>query len=410
MAEDGYEMEKRVNSSRPKLPKSVVAAFLVLLVLAVLVTYWRRPPAGEGPRGAGAVDPAPQVQDEPPSRAVLSETRKQGSYFDCTVVGRIEGTMRQTTALKAYHPIFAGEIKSRWIVPWTTRFRAEVLRNDGRTIRERRTFEEVRSVELMAPAELAALTYDLDPKINKLITRLATRLRQAYPGNPASEAMGALIRSQDFNYAEIARLTGIDERILSRQEAVVAAAATILDQFEGKSVEVSLKEGRTEWVYAPDLPKPLVKALGRIHSLIDYSALPSPSLAVGERTVLSGLVINEMLPPDLVREVLGDFDTSLTLELTRGADREEEGRKTHRFDGDGRLELRQLDGNAFAELRVERAELWIDVTDPTNRYLHRLELSMPLATEILASHSRFRKVAWEGDLVLAVRYEVEQAP
>jgi len=259
----------------------------------------------------------------------------------------------------------------------------------------------------MAPAELVEMTYDLDPKVNKLITRLASRLQQAYPGNPASQAMGTLIKGQDFNYAEIAKLTGMDEKILARGQTTVAGAARILDDFEGKSIEVMLKDGKTEWIYSRDLPKSVTRTLGRVNSLIDYSALPNPSLAVGERTVLCDLLLNELLPPELINDVLGDFDTSLTLELTRMADEKRDGRTLQHFEGDGILGLKKFDGSAFVDAHLDQADLRVDVSDPTNRYLHSLQLSMPLNSEILGAHSRFRTVSWDGDITLTIQYQAE---
>lgn len=279
--------------SNSKVPKGVGIAFVVLSALAVWVTVKRQDVEPPSPPVANE----PEAQNAPPERAVLRETRKEGSRFKATITGRLQGTMKQTTSLEAYHPIFRGDIKSHWIAPWTTRFSAEVVRNDGTTIQERRTFHEVRCVELIAPAELTDLTYDLDPKVNQAVVSLASRLRQLYPGNPFSRTMGAIIKSQDFNYAEIARLTGIDEKLLKEQRAVVAGHAQIIDQFEGKTVEVSIRDGRAQWVYAPDLPREVSDALGRLNTLLDYSALPSPELAVGERTVLSNLILNEMIPP-----------------------------------------------------------------------------------------------------------------
>ena len=274
-----------MNQSGTKLPKSVFGAFVVLLILGVIVTYLKKSNDIEPEQ-----DPIPAeknedednvVVDTPPDIATLNETRKKGSTFSCTVVGRIEGTMNQKTELEIYHPVFQGDIKSAWLAPWTTRFTAEVLENDGSTILERRTFEEVRSVELMAPAELTELTYDLDPKVNTAISVLASRLEKIYPGNPYSKTMSSLIKSQDFNYSEVAKLTGIDEKILGSKEAAVAGAAKILDDFEGKTVEVELSDGHAQWIYAPDIPKRVSQALGRVNSLIDYSAIPNPGIEGG---------------------------------------------------------------------------------------------------------------------------------
>jgi hypothetical protein len=398
-----------MNQQVSKLPKSVFGAFVVLLILGVIVTYFRKSEDVEPEQDPTAADDGADVLvvDTPPDKATLSETRKEGSTFSCTVVGRMEGTMNQVTELEIYHPIFQGGIKSAWIAPWTTRFTAEVLENDGSTIRERRTFEEVRSVELMAPAELTELTYDLDPKVNTVISVLASRLEKIYPGNPYSKTMSSLIKSQDFNYSEIAKLTGIDEKILGSREASVAGAAKILDDFEGKSVEVELSEGRAQWIYAPDIPKQVSQALGRVNSLIDYSALPNPEIEVGGKVILSNLLMNEMLPPDLMKEILGEFESRLMLELERSEDEEKAGRKFNLFEGDGTLTLRTLDGNVYARLALDSAELRVDSTDPENRYLHQMILSGPIDSQILQSNSRLKQVKWEGDLKLSVHYEVE---
>lgn len=387
-----------------RLPRSIIAAFLVLCGLAVWVTLRRRPPADE-PVPTPA--PPPAIPHAPPDRAVLRETRREGSRFHCTVTGRLQGTLKQTTSLEIYHPIFRGDIRSAWLAPWTTRFTAEVLRNDGVTIQERRTFHEARCVELVAPAELTDLTYDLDPRINQAVVRLASRLQQLHPGNVFSRAMGAVIRSQEFNYAEVARLTGIDERLLQGQQATVAGAARILDDFEGKTVEVAIRDGRAQWIYAPDLPPLVSDALGRVNTLIDYSALPSPALAVGEQTVLSNLVLNEMIPPVLMDELLGDFDTDLSLNLTRRDDVTRDAQRWNRFEGDGRLTLQRADGNVSARLVVRSASLDVNVTDPANRFVSRLEIRLPVESSILARQSRFRRVAWDGDLELHVVYAVE---
>ncbi len=400
-------MSKEQTEPNRKLPRSIIVAFVVLMVLAVLVTLQRK----EGDTGKTATSPVADpaaagihVQEDPPSTAILRETRREGSRFACSVVGRIYGTMRQTTSLQAYHPIFKGDILSTWLSPWSCRFTAEVLRNDGTFIEERRTFEEVRSVELMTPAELSDLTYELDPKINNTISRLAARLREAYP--PVGQAMGALIKSQDFDYAEVAKLTGIDRKILAGPETSVVGAAKILDDFEGKSIEVSFENGRARWAYGPELPPKVIETLGRVHSLLDYSALPHPELGIGETTTLSDLVINEMLPPELLNEVLGDLDTSLSLDLTRIADKTVGERMFTRFEGDGTIRLLQLDGNLYGRLNVQEAILWLDVTDSGNRYLHRLEIVTPVESRLLQKHSRFKEVTWEGDLTLDMVYEV----
>lgn len=315
--------------------------------------------------------------------------------------------MNQKTELEIYHPVFQGDIKSAWLAPWTTRFTAEVLENDGSTILERRTFEEVRSVELMAPAELTELTYDLDPKVNTAISVLASRLEKIYPGNPYSKTMSSLIKSQDFNYSEVAKLTGIDEKILGSKEAAVAGAAKILDDFEGKTVEVELSDGRAQWIYAPDIPKRVSQALGRVNSLIDYSAIPNPGIEVGGKVILSDLLMNEMLPPELMKEILGEYETRLMLELVRTEDENKGGRTFNRFDGDGTLTLRTLDGNVYTRLALDSAEIRVDSTDSSNRYLHQMKFSGPIDSQILQSNSRLKEVKWEGDLKLTVRYEVE---
>ncbi len=400
-----------MNQSGTKLPKSVFGAFVVLLILGVIVTYLKKSNDIEPEQ-----DPIPAeknedednvVVDTPPDIATLSETRKEGSTFSCTVVGRIEGTMNQKTELEIYHPVFQGDIKSAWLAPWTTRFTAEVLENDGSTILERRTFEEVRSVELMAPAELTELTYDLDPKVNTAISVLASRLEKIYPGNPYSKTMSSLIKSQDFNYSEVAKLTGIDEKILGSKEAAVAGAAKILDDFEGKTVEVELSDGRAQWIYAPDIPKRVSQALGRVNSLIDYSAIPNPGIEVGGKVILSDLLMDEMLPPELMKEILGEYETRLMLELVRTEDENKGGRTFNRFYGDGTLTLRTLDGNVYTRLALDSAELRVDSTDSSNRYLHQMKFSGPIDSQILQSNSRLKKVKWEGDLELTVRYEVE---
>jgi hypothetical protein len=400
-----------MNQSGTKLPKSVFGAFVVLLILGVIVTYLKKSNDIEPEQ-----DPTPAeenededivVVDTPPDIATLSETRKEGSTFSCTVVGRIEGTMNQKTELEIYHPVFQGDIKSAWLAPWTTRFTAEVLENDGSTILERRTFEEVRSVELMAPAELTELTYDLDPKVNTAISVLASRLEKIYPGNPYSKTMSSLIKSQDFNYSEVAKLTGIDEKILGSKEAAVAGAAKILDDFEGKTVEVELSDGRAQWIYAPDIPKRVSQALGRVNSLIDYSAIPNPGIEVGGKVILSDLLMNEMLPPELMKEILGEYETRLMLELVRTEDENKGGRTFNRFDGDGTLTLRTLDGNVYTRLALDSAEIRVDSTDSSNRYLHQMKFSGPIDSQILQSNSRLKEVKWEGDLKLTVRYEVE---
>lgn len=400
-----------MNQSGTKLPKSVFGAFVVLLILGVIVTYLKKSNDIEPEQ-----DPIPAeknededhvVVDTPPDIATLSETRKEGSTFSCTVVGRIEGTMNQKTELEVYHPVFQGDIKSAWLAPWTTRFTAEVLENDGSTILERRTFEEVRSVELMAPAELTELTYDLDPKVNTAISVLASRLEKIYPENPYSKTMSSLIKSQDFNYSEVAKLTGIDEKILGSKEAAVAGAAKILDDFEGKTVEVELSDGRAQWIYAPDIPKRVSQALGRVNSLIDYSAIPNPGIEVGGKVILSDLLMDEMLPPELMKEILGEYETRLMLELVRTEDENKGGRTFNRFYGDGTLTLRTLDGNVYTRLALDSAELRVDSTDSSNRYLHQMKFSGPIDSQILQSNSRLKKVKWEGDLKLTVRYEVE---
>jgi len=398
-----------MNQPPSKLPKSVLGTFVVLLILGVIVTIVRKSDSTE-PQPSAEPAEGPEeivVVDTPPDKAILSETRREGSTFSSTVVGRMEGTMNQKTELEIYHPVFQGDIKSAWIAPWTTRFTAEVLENDGSTIRERRTFEEVRSVELMAPADLVALTYDLDPKVNTVISVLASRLEKIYPGNPYSKTMSSLIKSQDFNYSEIAKLTGIDEKILGSQKAAVAGAAKILDDFEGKSVEVELSDGRAQWIHAPDIPKQVSQALGRVNSLIDYSALPNPEIEVGGKVILSNLLMNEMLPPDLMKEILGEFETRLMLELERSEDETKAGRTFNRYEGDGTLTLKTLDGNVYTRLALDSAEIRVDNTDPGNRYLHQMKLSGPIDSQILQSNNRLKKVRWEGDLNLTVHYEVE---
>ena len=387
-------------------PRTVLIGFLVVLAVVALAAYLRhRPSTGSGPATSDAGQETVQTA---PDRRALRETRKEGTVYECTVVGMLEGTMKQTTSLEAFHPIFKGDIRSAWIAPWTTRFTAEIVRNDGDTIEERRTFEEVRSVELMAPAELTDLTYDLDPDVNRVITELAARLQVFFPGSPVSQGAGVLIKSQDFDYAEVARLTGIDRLLLSSQQTAVTGAARILDDFEGKTFEVQLKDGRAQWIYAPDVPPQAAEAMGRVGALIDYSALPSPELAVGESTVITELLINELMPPEILTELLGDFDTDLTLRLVRMPDESIDGRTLSRFDGEGTLRLMQADGNVHARLQVEQASLRIDETDPHNRFLHVFEITTPIETQVLQRNSRFKNVAWDGDLNLRLTYQVER--
>ena len=219
--------------------------------------------------------------------------------------------------------------------------------------------------------------------------------------------MSSLIKSQDFNYSEVAKLTGIDEKILGSKEAAVAGAAKILDDFEGKTVEVELSDGRAQWIYAPDIPKRVSQALGRVNSLIDYSAIPNPGIEVGGKVILSDLLMNEMLPPELMKEILGEYETRLMLELVRTEDENKGGRTFNRFDGDGTLTLRTLDGNVYTRLALDSAEIRVDSTDSSNRYLHQMKFSGPIDSQILQSNSRLKEVKWEGDLKLTVRYEVE---
>ena len=339
----------------------------------------------------------------------LKETRKEGSRFDCTVMGRLEGTMTQQAKVDVVVPILEGQIRSKWIAPWMMHFTAEVLRNDGSVVEEKRRFEEVRSVELLAPAKLTRLNYELGKDVNRAIVAVAAALMEATGGASGPAGM-VLIKSQDLDYAYISRITGIDEAVLKKQKALLAGAANILDDFEGKTVELRLRDGRAEWVYAPDLPKKLVSTLGHVNSLIDYTALPDPDLAVGEQTTISDIVVNEMFPPELVGEWFGDFDTELTLTLTRRDDKTQNGRTYAAFDGSGLLRFVHVDGNVYAKLDVESASLLVDRTDADNRFLHELNIATPVETRFLDRQTRYRNVQWDGDLHLRLVYKVELTP
>lgn len=339
----------------------------------------------------------------------LRETRKEGSRFTGYAMGSIEGTTIQRAKVDVYLPIFEGEIRSLWVAPWSVHFTSEVLRNDGVVIEERRTFEEVRSVELLTPARLTRLQYELGPEVNQAILGVAAALAEMTWGASLPVGM-AMVKAQDLDYASVSRLTGIDEQVLARQEGMVVGAARILDEFEGKTVDLRIQDGRVQWVDAPDLPRRLVTTLGRVHSLIDYTALPAPTLAVGEETVLSDLIVNELFPPDLTAELFGDYDVQMTLTLVRLPDRTEAERTFARFEGSGMLHLLHADGNVSARLAIEQASLLVDRTAPDNQFLHRLELATPVQAHFIERQARFRRMQWDGDLSLRLLYRVDLAP
>jgi hypothetical protein len=400
-----------MNESPAKLPRPVLFAFLVLLILAILVTVLRKgSPPKRQTEGTSDNPPSVVVPTETSAQGTMRETRREGTAYDSTLVGRIHGIMKQSTQLAAYHPIFRGDIRSSWVAPWTIHVSAEVVHNDGRTIRERRTFHALRSIELIAEPERCDLTYTLDPSLSHPIAELAAKLRSLRPVHLDSDSMGALIKSKDFDYAEIARLTGINPSDLVSERSAVSATSRILDEFEGRAVEVLLENGRADWVVDDDLPKQIVDALERVDNLVDYTALPPPELEVDEEQTLTDVPLNEWLPPLLADDFLGNYDSRLTLVLVRRADHldDEAGDRFRTFTGEGLLHLIRPDGMTQEVLTVEKAALWVDVTDPFNRFLHRFEISLPVPSRVLKAHRRFREIEWEGDLMMDVVYTVDR--
>lgn len=385
----------------------IVVAPIAVVMLARRVLEGRVPAATPPIASAGAETARPRHRTLAPVE--LRETRKEGSRFNGFAMGSLEGTMTQQAKVDVYLPVFEGEIRSLWVAPWSVHFKAEVLRNDGHIVEERRTFEEVRSVELLTPARLTRLQYELGPEVNKAILGVAATLADLTGG--ASVPLGmAMIKSQDLDYAAVSRLTGIDEHVLARQEGMLVGAARILDEFEGKTVDLRMQDGRVQWVYAPDLPRKVVTTLGRVQSLLDYTALPSPSLEVGEQTNLTDLPLHEVFPAELTSEWFGDYNIQLSLTLVRLPDETVEQRTLARFDGTGMLDLLHADGNVYAKLAVESATLLVDHTAPDNRFLHQIELATPLEAGFVQKQSRFREVKWDGDLNLRLLYRVDLAP
>ncbi len=401
-------------SARPSKGLQVVFASLIMVLAPLAAVHLARSFVN---RRTARIDARTPLTEREPARTSLlrldpvrlRETRKEGSRFRGYAMGSIEGTTVQRAKVDVYLPIFEGEIRSLWVAPWSAHFTAEVLRNNGVIIEERRTFEEVRSVELLAPARLTRLQYELGPEVNQAILGVAAALAEMTWGASLPVGM-AMVKAQDLDYASVSRLTGIDEQVLARQEGMIVGAARILDEFEGKTVDLRMQDGRVQWVDAPDLPRRLVTTLGRVQSLIDYTAVPSPALAVGEETVLSDLIVNELFPPDLTSDLFGDYDMQLTLTLVRMPDRSDEERTFARFEGSGMLHLLHADGNVSARLAVEQASLLVDRTAPDNQFLHRLEIATPVTAHFIEKQARFRRMQWDGDLSLRLLYLVDLVP
>jgi hypothetical protein len=341
----------------------------------------------------------------------LKQVRKEGSKYDCYSIGRISGQVDLTGQLKIFRAkIGKGRQQATWLAPWSMHFTSEIDRNDGEYLEESRTFHEVRFLRALTPPNLTKLDYRLEPWLNSALSKAAATLVTT-PGpveSPIAIGAMALIAGQKHDYANLAKILGLDESALNLQADPVFATAAIVDEFEGQTVTMSAKDGRVRWFTSPDASAAVVDTMKRAATPIDYNPITSIELAIGEQTTISNQVINNMIPPELRKDVFDNNDLTLDLNLTRVADRSEGNRSFAIMTGTGKIHFRSASGKSKLSAEVSEARIEIDGSDPESRYLHLLELTVPLEASAVTSSSYFHDVSFDGDLLLNLRYTVDQ--
>lgn len=324
--------------------------------------------------------------------------------FDRLLLGRLEGVMVQATELGGLHPVFANDIRSRWTMSWVVAHTAAVAHNGEGWAVENRKYESVRSVELIAPTSSSEKGLPLDSDFGTSVVSLSDDLRSRRSDLPPNEASWFLLRSDAFNFGDVALLTGMEQDRWASEPVSVDACARILDVLEGHEVILGVTHGSIEWSTLDHLqPSRKPGEIMRSDRPIDYSMLYPPS-AVGSRTRFA-FEANELLPPALLDEVFGDFDASVRMESTHLENRVVAGVTNEVHAGHGRLHIVQ-DERVSLSINLTHAEVWIETPVATDRLLSRIHLVADVPRAYVTQHPRFGDVTWEGDLRLEVLYEV----
>jgi hypothetical protein len=391
-----------------KLPRSVIAAFLVLLVLAVVVTVVRNGPDTE--TREAPTSPVRPVEAGPvtePDVVPDTATRMESGYSGL-VVGRMRGTLRQRTRLGALHPIFLGEILSSWQTSWCLQFSIGPAPGEGsdagRTVR---VYHTARLLELIAPPWPESGPPALEPGMCDVIAELAQRLRRLHPDEPGAQLAGALIQTPGFDYTGIARLTNLDPAAFAGGRSAVTAASRILADWEGRPAPGWAVTGAAD---VEALSPSLVDHLQTLSAPgLAIRVLPPPDVPEGESVQQDGVSLAELAPSALIHDALGDVDLRLTVTWTRtAADPPEDTRQ--RYTGQGRISVVDRTDAVLANLPAQ-GTLEIGVDRVGARLLTGLSLTAPLG-ELLRTRARFDRdeVSWGDDLTLELLYRAEPAP
>jgi hypothetical protein len=280
--------------------------------------------------------------------------------------------MTQTPEFVGAHPIFAQTIRSRWSALWMMNYRS-----DGRS----RTYNQARSVELITPATFAAAGHALEAELALHVVGLVDELQRLRPDLPPDMASWVLLESGSFDFSRLAAMAGTDLTRLQEQKLSVDAATRILDTLEGRTTD----EPDTRWTVRGD---------GSMLSLDEGASAPYHGLPGGA-----------FLSPELLTDLLGPFGAHLDLNLTRLSDREVPAGPTYAtYEGSGSLVLTSGEGGPDIHLALAGVEVWIDVTEPGQTFLHRLAFTAPSSPQILEGRRHFEGVAWEDDLRLDILY------
>jgi hypothetical protein len=402
-----------------KLPRSVIAAFLILLALAVVVTVVRKgqdEASADGGIAAGSLSAAePAVVPDP---SAGGSPRLDAGYTG-VVVGRVRGTLRQKTRLEALHPIFRGEIRSSWQTTWCLRFSVRPESGeDPDPARAVRVYQTARVLEIIAPPWPESGPPALEPGLFPVIAELAGRLRRLHPDEPGEQLAGALIQTRGFDYAGIARLTNLDPDDLSRGRAAVTAASRVLTAWEGVEAPAfgGVQEDAEPAVDAAlPVPASLADHLQRLSPGLAARIMPTSDVEAGQSIAREETSLRELAPAALVGDTLGNVDLRVAMTWTRAADGGDDEDAVEasggRYTGQGYIAVVDRSGAVRDRLPAQGA-MEIRARPDGTRFLASLSLIAPLEAELLSARSSFARdeIAWGDDLILELTYREEPAP
>lgn len=367
--------EKTMNQPAGKLPPSILISFVALLILAVIVTLVRRDSDTDS---LGEEGRSPHTAATDPD-SLFAEALPSGTGVQCLVLGRLSGTMRQKTRLEALHPIFRGEIRSRWQACWGLEY--SIGSTNPNAAEPDWTLHTARLLELITPGEPAATLPGLNADLLPEVSGLTQRLRLLHPNEPSSLLLGAVIQSPEFDYTGVAALTGLPVAALADGKTAVTAASRILDAPETR-VDQALNltaPGKDTFWWSPE-------------------HLPAGDQQTEVSASTQGFPIETLAPPSLIAGVLHEYHLQLVLTWSRAeAETESTGES---YAGTGHILVTDpANDTSYPPLPAE-GTLLLNGRPPDRPWVVELSIRAPWNPDLFADRSRFERIAWDEDLLL----------